>query len=270
MSSIPPLFHGLFDDAALFPPGNASMPDAVRAQAGYRKSWYAGLVGPFVCPASRLTELAAELDQPVPVSVTVPGGPAEAGAAVELADSLTGVQLAVLELPVPVAELTRSITLLVAAGRPVFAEIPVTELTPAVAVALAEAGLGLKLRTGGVTAAAFPTATALGAAIGIAVESGVRFKCTAGLHHATPQTDPATGFAQHGFLNVLLAVHAALRGDQPAAALALDDPAVLAERAASLSEPAVAELRARFRSIGSCSIDEPLTDLDTLGLVAAP
>ena len=59
--SIPPLFAGLFDDAALFPPGNAAMPDAVSGHAGYRQDWYADLVARFVCPAGRLSELDGAL-----------------------------------------------------------------------------------------------------------------------------------------------------------------------------------------------------------------
>ncbi|MBV9821583.1 MAG: hypothetical protein JO144_05015, partial [Actinobacteria bacterium] len=55
--SIPPLFRHLFDDAALFPPGNAAMPAAVGGHDGYRHDWYADLVARFVCPAGRLTEL---------------------------------------------------------------------------------------------------------------------------------------------------------------------------------------------------------------------
>ena len=57
VSEFPPCSRGLFDDAALFPPGNAAMPDAVAGHAGYRQAWYAGLVGRFVCPAGRLAEL---------------------------------------------------------------------------------------------------------------------------------------------------------------------------------------------------------------------
>ena len=54
------LFDGLFDDAALFPPGNAPMAAAVPAHRELRAP-LGGLVGPFVVPAARLDELTAHL-----------------------------------------------------------------------------------------------------------------------------------------------------------------------------------------------------------------
>ena len=61
---------GLFDDAALFPPAELPMPQAVAAHLAHRQAWYGPLVGPFVCPTKRLPELAAVLNQPLAVSVT--------------------------------------------------------------------------------------------------------------------------------------------------------------------------------------------------------
>ena len=39
---------GLVDDAAVFPPGDAPLPEAVEAHAGRRGEWWADLVGSFV------------------------------------------------------------------------------------------------------------------------------------------------------------------------------------------------------------------------------
>jgi hypothetical protein len=57
-----PLFAGLVDDAAVFPPGSATLPDAVAAHRRHRTSWYAELIGPLLVPASALPELAGLLD----------------------------------------------------------------------------------------------------------------------------------------------------------------------------------------------------------------
>jgi hypothetical protein len=277
--TISPLFAGLFDDAALFPPGNAAMPDAVSGHARYRREWYADLVARFVCPAGRVAELdgaladldaAADLSSPE-ISVTVPGGPAELAGALAAAENCPRLRLGAVELPVGAAELPGVLEELgqtAQRGLTVFVEVPAAEVTADLAAALHGAGLGLKLRTGGTAAAAFPAAAELAAAIEAAVGAGVRFKCTAGLHNAVAHDDPATGWSHHGFLNVLLAVHAAQAGGiPPAELLSSRDGGALAEQARTLSPTEVAAVRAQFASIGSCSILEPLTDLTELKLV---
>lgn len=45
--AVPPLFSGLCDDAAIFPPGDLPLPQAVPAHRLHRAAWYAELVGPF-------------------------------------------------------------------------------------------------------------------------------------------------------------------------------------------------------------------------------
>ena len=67
---LPEPFRGLVDDAAVFPPGDAPLPDALAAYVGRRDEWYADLVGSFV-----VTDVAVpEVTEPVPVSVVVTGG----------------------------------------------------------------------------------------------------------------------------------------------------------------------------------------------------
>lgn len=275
---IPPLFQGLFDDAALFPPASTPLRQAVRLHEQHLRSRHAGLVGAFVCASARLTELSDAVADgdcgEVAVSLTVPGGRLRLAGALRSIGEHSLLRLAAIELPVPAGELSQALddlsTVAGAQGCVVFVEVSAVDLTAAVTDQLADAGLGLKLRTGGTTAEAFPTSAVLAAAIGTAVRSGVEFKCTAGLHNAIARVDRATGFAHHGFLNVLLAVHAAQTGtaavqDQ----LAAQDSDALAGQLRALSPEAVGTIRAQFRSIGSCSIDEPLADLTTLGLVSA-
>src|SRR5689334_3493798 len=50
MRPVPAAFVGLLDDAAVFPPGNAPLPDAVAAHREYRAAWYAPMVGPLLLP----------------------------------------------------------------------------------------------------------------------------------------------------------------------------------------------------------------------------
>jgi hypothetical protein len=93
-------------------------------------------------------------------------------------------------------------------------------------------------------------------------DEGLRFKATAGLHHALP-TD-----GEHGFLNLLAAC---VFGDEEEM-LATRDIAVDAEAFRANGRSAGAEECARvrrelFASIGSCSFDEPVGELKALGIL---
>lgn len=282
-----PLFEGLFDDAALFPPASIPLRQALELHGHHLRSTHADLVASFVCPSTRLTELseavaAGDADS-VAVSLTLPGGRSELAEVLRSIADYPWLRLAAIELPVPVGELPEALddlrTVVDTRGCAVFVEVPVADLTTAITDQLAGSGLGLKLRTGGATTEAFPGDAVLAAAISTAVRSPVPFKCTAGLHNALGHRDRATGFDHHGFLNVLLAVHAAQTGSVTVQnhvavqnhvtvqnQLTARDPDAVASRVRALSPEDVRTIRAQFRSIGSCSIDEPLADLTTLGL----
>jgi hypothetical protein len=148
----------------------------------------------------------------------------------------------------------------------VFVEVPRDERRLPLLAALATAGYAAKLRTGGLVADLHPSEEELAAAVVAAVRAGVPFKATAGLHHAVRNTDPETGFEQHGFLNLLVATDAALAGAdraEVAALLADRDGARVADRAAAVSPRA----REAFCSFGTCSILEPVEELGALGVV---
>ena len=78
---------------------------------------------------------------------------------------------------------------------------------------LAEYDVLAKLRTGGTDPIGLPRArTEVAEFLLACLDREVAFKCTAGLHHAVRNTAADTGFEQHGFLNLLLAVSVALAG----------------------------------------------------------
>ncbi len=56
---VPDIVRGLVDDAAIFPPGNAPLPEAVTAHLERRSTPYADLVGTFVVDDRRLPDLRA-------------------------------------------------------------------------------------------------------------------------------------------------------------------------------------------------------------------
>jgi hypothetical protein len=150
---------------------------------------------------------------------------------------------------------------------PAAVELPRSAARDEVLDVLAGTGHRAKLRTGGVRAALFPSPEELAATLAACVARGVALKCTAGLHSAVRHTDAATGFAHHGFLNLLAACDALAAGEPAAAAerwLRQDDPGVLV---GDWSPDRVARARAVFTSFGTCSVLEPVDDLVRLSLL---
>ncbi|SCE74118.1 hypothetical protein GA0074695_0740 [Micromonospora viridifaciens] len=275
---MPRLLVGLVDDAAVFPPGSASLPDAVAAHRRHRAAWYADLVGPLLLPASALPEvpglLAPDAATAVGVIGDVPIGRLEAVLAqVDRRLGVRQVEAAVAkrgEDPQPgLADLLKLAERL--GGTPVYAEIPLTFGLMGALDSLAEARAGglpiaAKFRTGGLAAELFPAPGELAAVICACRDRQLPFKLTAGLHHALRHRDPETGFTHHGFVNVLAATLAAAGGvelDAVADLLAATD----AVRVVELVRAHRDAERPLWVGYGSCSISEPLTDLIRLGLM---
>ncbi|WP_207786380.1 hypothetical protein [Micromonospora globispora] len=276
------LLAGLCDDAAVFPPGNMPLDQAVPVHLQHRQGPHAGLVGPLVIAAKdlpALAEVAADvpegmLDVTVTVTVTVTVPLSAVSDAVADARAIPAVRLVGLEIALPdetpVEEVVPALDDALADNTTlmVFMEVPRDGRREPLLAALAGSPYLGKFRTGGVRADLYPDEGELAAAVLAAVRAGVPFKATAGLHHALRNTDPATGFEQHGFLNLLVATGAALEGADHAELVALlgeRDGSRVAERARSLA-PTVRET---FRSFGTCSIAEPVEELAGLGLLPA-
>jgi len=279
------LLHGLFDDASLFPPASLAMPDAVAGYVRHHGAWYQAMTGPFVCPEARIVDLRISLTAAnvaeIDLSLVVAGGAQAIDSAVESVATEPRLRLRAVEVPVrrgtdplpAVAEVVDALDRTLLAGAAGYVEVPVAALSSDVLDAVAARGYRPKLRTGGVTAAAFPDEATLAAALYAVTDLRVPFKCTAGLHHAIRHAAGDTGFEHHGFLNVLLAVVAALRGGDPgdvAAVLGDHDAEDVAARVASIEPDEAAMVRSLFTSFGTCSTDEPVADLAALGLADGP
>jgi len=273
------LFDGLFDDASLYPPASTELAEAVREHAVHRLAWYSDTVGPFVCNAERLRKLDALVQSlklpPLDVAVVVPAGLDAVPTAVATAEQCTSLRLRAIETPIGThgrVEVLRTLQPLTA-NAIVYLEIPVISVTERHVHDLNGAGLRLKLRTGGTTVDAFRSEKELARPILLCAGERLRFKCTAGLHHAVRHRDPLTMFEHHGFLNLLLAARiAAATGNLVATAdaLAERDPAALAYRTSDLTATDVTASRALVASLGTCSIHEPIDDLLAMGLVRRP
>jgi len=284
------LLRDLLDDASLFPPGNLPMPKAVAAHVGHEIAWFSELTGPFVCPETRLTELGRALTTAsipwIDLSVVVTGGAAAVTAAIDAVAVDPRLRLRAVEVPAAkgdepaqaITDVAAALDQVPLAGATGFIEFPLTAIAdPASAGPLLELadqrGYRPKLRTGGVTREAFPGEQVLAGCLAAVAGRRIPFKCTAGLHHAVRHTEQATGFEQHGFLNVLLAVGAAAADasvGEITAILAQRDPGWIAAAVRALDPEAAAEIRWLFTSFGTCSTDEPVADLVSLGLLSQP
>ncbi len=278
--SLPAAWSGLVDDAAVFPPGDAELPDAITAYAARSETWYADLVGPLVVKDTQLPEVPPE----VPVSVVLTGGAGAVAGVATLATRrghrLVALEAAVRDLDDPAGNVRR-ITAAVDAARAdggitetqVYVELPQAQPTPAwlaAADAVADAEVSLKFRTGGPEAHLFPDATTLASWIDAALDRETAFKCTAGLHHALRHRDHDTGFEHHGFLNVLLATRRAFDGGSVTEVAEVLDDDYPNDLVALARTSDLAGARRWFTSFGSCSVTEPLDDLVALGLLEAP
>ena len=280
MTTLPEAWTGLVDDAAVFPPGDADLPDAVAAYDARRGEWYADLVGPLVVKDTQLPDVPTE----VPVSVVLTGGAGAVAGVAALAAKrghrLVGLEAAVRDLD-DLAGNVRRIHAAVDAARAeggladaqVHVELPQTSPTPdwlAAADAVAAAESHLKFRTGGLEAHLFPDASTVAAWIDAALDRETPYKCTAGLHHAVRHRDHETGFEHHGFLNVLLATRRAFDGGTVAEVAEVLDDHYANDLVALARTSDLAGARRWFTSYGSCSVTEPLDDLLALGLLEAP
>jgi hypothetical protein len=250
----------LIDYAGLFPPAGLPMEDAVRNYERYRRSGHAFALGRFVVPADRIGEVPD--DFPISVVGLTNAAPADA----------------VLEVKAASAEDVDRIG--EAAGkRAVRADRRTTYVETndlGLLGRIAHRGLRAKIRTGGVTPAAFPAAGDVAQFMRACRDAGVAFKATAGLHHPvrclgplTYEPNAPTG-TMHGFVNVFLAAamldHAdeVLREEDPSA-FSFDDDGVR-WRDTRVSKEHLAGVRQSFAiSFGSCSFEEPIADLQELG-----
>ncbi len=304
------LLAGLIDYAGVFPPAKLAMQPAVEAYARSRMGAYEWMLGRFVCAATRLEELSAagaslmpgthatsgyrehaDTLEPWRVTVVVDGTLDDALRAVEQFNRRHSAEdrgLALADaVELKVADTNTIDAALDAIPDDIypFFELPVAQDCRGLIAALSGTASAAKIRTGGVTADAFPTAAQVAAFIGACAAADVPFKATAGLHHPVRAEYPLTyepgcpRAVMHGFLNVFLAAAFVrmTRADESAAVAILEthDPVEFHFTEAGVRwrdrflEPAqLAHAREAFAlSYGSCSFDDPVDDLKKLGLL---
>lgn len=297
----------LIDYAGLFPPASLDLDAAVETFVRHRSSPQAAALGRFVIPASRLDEFSTLASPHLPAvpefdATDDDPEPWAVSALVSAAGDLEKVEadLALIEAfndrhttVGKGAAIVDTIELKAETGQEIDAILdrlddeiyPYFELdhrgdVRGAVAAIAGLDGGAKVRTGGITPEAHPTVDELAGFILACHRAEVPFKATAGLHHPVRAHQASVGVVQFGFLNVFVGAALLHAGVVDASTFG----EVLAEESADAFEHSTDGLgwrgrmidveqlvaaRSRFgHSFGSCSFDEPMQDLVTLGWLA--
>ncbi len=310
------LLGGIIDYAGLFPPARLPMNEAFERFLRHRGEADGWMLARFVCPAARLEELEplfAQGDPPqVPISISVLGRGGDTLedflAAIDH-DSATITAFAARQTDRAVVDVFE-VRLPEAGGAAVAVEKAWRRLTgggstpmtpyfevsllgdwrprlPAAAAAVRDtdrsAGpanrAGLKIRCGGLDAAAVPEPIAVAAAIATCRATGVPLKATQGLHHPFRHHDSELDTVVHGFLNLYVASVLAHVHDLPVTrlteivaevepeAFAIEDNRLAWRDLEASSEEVAAARDHLLTTFGSCSFSEPRDDLYHLNII---
>ncbi len=231
-ASLRALLSEVIDYAGLYPPAALPLPQVIENYRRYLQSPERWMLNRLVLPMEKLSQIALAEDWRITLLVDAEPGP----------------------LPPQIETLETT-----SAGRlslPTYCEAPLEAIEDAYA----------KIRTADLSSQDLATFVAPAAA------RRLPFKATAGLHH------PIRSAAMHGFINVFAAAVFAMSAmDRPTLIQLLDDTDprsfhftedALHWRDWHVSTPEIAAARRNFaHSFGSCSFEEPIDSLRSLGLL---
>ena len=296
------LAHSI-DYAGLFPPANLALEPALQNQSQYVRVPESWMLGAFVLPIAEFDAAARHLSDfdnkhPLRISALAPRTDNAQAFLKSLSATIDAIAtfqsrfataaIEQLEMPLPAeidAELLKAIRQRLGQSDLKFFWEAKADDAERVMELLSENNganpgpkLGFKLRTGGVTAEAFPSSMQIATALMAAGTRGVPIKFTAGLHHPVRLFHDSVQTTMHGFLNVLGAGVLALEHDwtQNEIIQMLEDEDAgsfsftedfFAWRERKISTEAIAARRELVTSFGSCSFDEPREDLRALKLL---
>lgn len=292
--SVRVLLSEIVDYAGLFPPAALSMSEAVINYATYKNSNYKWMLGRFILPAARLEEFLESAGdfvsrggEPWKLSVLAGEDIRQSVRQIEEFNHSNRPQAVIDSVEVR-ADSVNEIARIVEAVPPqiqTYFEIPIGTELPELAVNLALNNQRAKIRTGGVVPEAFPPAKMIVRFIRTCLAANVPFKATAGLHHPIRCYKPLTYESNapegmmNGFINLFLAAGFARAGFKPSLleeiledefkeSFEFDDNGVLWRQEHFLNTTQLGFLREKnISSFGSCSFEEPITDLQEIGLL---
>ena len=290
------LLNEIIDYAGLFPPSQVSMSEAVLNYATYRHSNYGWMLGRFILPVSRLDEFYESAREFLPRGreaawrLSVLAGE-DVSATIRSINEFnrkhsdTAV-CDVLEVKAAtVSKIENTMTALPKAIIPYFEIAPVGRTFVDLIATLGIKKLRAKLRTGGVTREEFPATRDIIRFVRTCTAANVPFKATAGLHHPIRCFKPLTYApdapqgTMHGFLNMLIMAGFAresfrvslleeIMEEEFEEVFEFTEGGVAWRGSHVLTVGHIDRLRSKgMRSFGSCSFDEPVADLQELGIL---
>jgi hypothetical protein len=282
MTAIDSLLAGLFDYAGLYPPASLGMLSAANNYLEYSRGKHAAALGRLIVNVERLGELRSAVGAPLRqfrLSVIV----TESGDWDGLGDKIReGFPIETVEIKCGSASDIERIAVEIPRQITTYFEIPLDAENDAALDAVAKAGARAKIRMGGVVPEALPAIPDVVRRLESMAKLRLPFKATAGLHHPVRSQRALTYQKQspqgmmHGFMNMCCAAALCYFGgdaEETEAMLGEQDESawqVSAEKIQwhdqSWTADQLSEMRSRFFiSIGSCSFEEPMHDLESLG-----
>jgi hypothetical protein len=295
MESVRSLLTGAIDYAGLFPPSSLSMSEAVINYALNRSGQFNWMLGRFVLPVARLSEfldvgshyftpggqkgwhLSVLAGENVNESVRQITNFNEQNAPRVIIDSLEVKANTVSKIENTVAILPPDLT--------TYFEVGMGENFLDLITTLALRKQRAKIRTGGVIPEDFPKSSEIIRFVRACIAANVPFKATAGLHHPIRCFRPLTYSpngpkgTMHGFLNLFLMTGFArksykkrrleeLMEEEFDEVFRFEEPRITWREDNVLDIFDLQQLRiAGITSFGSCSFDEPVADLQGLGIL---
>jgi hypothetical protein len=270
------------------------MSAAVENYLRYRAGPEAWALGRFIVPATRLAEFeeaagdgSSERAGGPPLRLSALVGPDLASDVRQIADfqrrhpgTAPGETVDTIEVKAEAVSAIQETMRSVPGRLQIYFELPIERDPIELLATVARVGARAKVRTGGVTAQAFPSTASLARFIHACARAKVPFKATAGLHHAlraeyrlTYEENSDTG-VMFGFLNLFLATALARNGvaeaetcdileESSPAAFRIDDGAI-SWRDQRLDRDTLGRARESMVSFGSCSFTDPIDELQSL------
>lgn len=294
--SVRALLAEIVDYAGLFPPSQLSMSEAVINYATYKNSNYKWMLSRFVLPAARLDEFLESAQDFISRGGSGDVWRLAVLAGEDIYDTLRRVENFnakngsrvigdVLEVRATTESKIENTVNALPPNVTAYFEIPTDQRLSDLVSALAIRGQRAKIRTGGVTTDAFPSAREIIRFIRTCLAANVPFKATAGLHHPvrcfkplTYESDAPTG-TMNGFLNMYLMTAFARYGFKPIVLeqilmdespqnFKFDENGVWWRNEHYLNNSQLERIRrTNIISFGSCSFTEPIEDLQDLEIL---